>query len=200
MLFLYLASRSPRRRELLTQAGIPFRLLDIDVDESVQAGETASAYVERLARSKAEAGVLALRSGHSDPSAPVLAADTTVVLDGQILGKPADADEAVAMLMRLSGKEHLVLTGIALFSAERKLSQVVTTKVRFANFSQQQIKRYVATGEPMDKAGAYGIQGYGGVLVESMTGSYSNVVGLPVRETAELASQFGVSCWQTGSN
>ncbi len=200
MLFLYLASRSPRRRELLTQAGIPFRLLDIDVDESVLMGEAPEVYVERLARAKAKAGLLLLQQGSYGPSAPVLSADTTVALDGHILSKPADADEAVAMLMRLSGKEHLVHTGIALCSAERILSQVVTTKVRFANFSQQQIERYVATGESMDKAGAYGIQGYGGVLVESLTGSYSNVVGLPVRETAELASQFGVSCWQTGSN
>ncbi|MCL6268906.1 Maf family nucleotide pyrophosphatase [Sansalvadorimonas sp. 2012CJ34-2] len=197
--FLYLASRSPRRRELLTQAGIPFRLVDIEIDESVLENERAADYVERLARSKAEAGWAKLQDT-GGAAAPVLAADTTVALGGKLLGKPENEDDAVESLMHLSGQTHDVLTGIALcgdlgdgLDVE---TQVVTTRVRFSHFSIEDARRYVATGEPMDKAGSYGIQGFGGTLVESIDGSYSNVVGLPLKETVELAGLFGVPYWQ----
>lgn len=196
MQFLYLASRSPRRRELLAQIGIPFQIVDIEIDESVKAGESAMAYVERVAREKAHAGHAALMATGALP-APVLAADTTVALGSDILGKPINAEDAIVLLTRLSGREHFVHTGIALVLGEHMLSKVVTTRVQFVDITQQQIEGYVALGEPMDKAGAYGIQGYGGVLVEWIAGSYSNVVGLPIQETAELAAHFGISCWQT---
>ncbi len=205
MQFLYLASRSPRRRELLRQVGIPFRLIDVEVDESPLEGEAAIDYVGRLAREKAQTAARQL-SASGWESAPVLAADTTVALDGRILGKPVSAEDAVNMLMYLSGRKHAVHTGVALFRAgkadrvEKVEICVVTTHVCFAPFEQQEIERYVATGEPMDKAGAYGIQGYGGVLVERIEGSYSNVVGLPIRETATLAARFGIACWQTENN
>ncbi|CAM3790333.1 Maf family protein [Parendozoicomonas haliclonae] len=195
MQYLYLASRSPRRRELLQQAGIPFRLIDIEVDESVLEDEAAADYVERLARDKARAGVAS--QGEAAQSAPVLAADTTVAEGTHILGKPETPAEAVDMLMHLSGREHTVYTGIAMALGDRLESRVVATRVCFASFRRADAERYVATGEPMDKAGAYGIQGFGGVLVERIEGSYSNVVGLPVYETATLAAEFGVACWQT---
>ena len=199
MSFLYLASRSPRRRELLKQAGIPFRLLDVEVDESVISGESALNYVERLAQSKAiAASQSVLSQGRSQGShpAPVLAADTTVAEGSLILGKPADTDEAINMLLHLSGKAHSVHTGIAICHGQDVKTQVVSTTVRFASLSRDMVERYVATGEPMDKAGGYGIQGFGGALVEGIEGSYSNVVGLPIRETVELVAHFGVPYWQ----
>ncbi|MTI14826.1 Maf family protein [Sansalvadorimonas verongulae] len=194
--FLYLASRSPRRRELLNQAGVPFRLLDMEVDETVLAGESAVAYVERLARNKATKGWRILSVSKSKELAPVLAADTTVALATDILGKPESPEQAVDMLMQLQGQEHTVHTGVALCFDTKIEARVVTTMVRFGQFSQDMATRYVATGEPMDKAGAYGIQGFGGVLVAGIEGSYSNVVGLPVQETVELARLFNVPFWQ----
>ena len=205
--FLYLASRSPRRRELLTQVGVPFRLLDIEIDESVLAEEKAADYVERLARGKAEAGWAALQKSGQE-AAPVLAADTMVALGGRLLGKPRDKQDAVESLMHLSGQLHDVLTGIALCCAPsckgngengdnlQIETRVVTTRVRFNRFSKEDALRYVETGEPMDKAGSYGIQGFGGALVAGIEGSYSNVVGLPLMETVELAGLFGVPYWQ----
>lgn len=195
--FLYLASRSPRRRELLTQAGIPFRLLDMEVDESVLPGESAAAYVERLARNKALEGWRILSVSEAKEFAPVLAADTTVAQGTDILGKPETPEQALQMLMQLQGQVHYVHTGVALCFDDRVETRVVTTTVRFSEFTQDTAKRYIATGEPMDKAGAYGIQGFGGVLVEGIEGSYSNVVGLPVQETVELTRLFNVPYWQT---
>ncbi len=192
-LYLYLASRSPRRRELLKQAGIPFQLLDVEVDESVLSGEAARDYVERLARSKAQAASGALPASDT---VPVLAADTTVALGEVILGKPEDKEHAVTMLMSLSGRSHTVHTGIALCRGELCESLVVSTHVHFSAFSREQAIAYAATGEPLDKAGGYGIQGFGGVLVKGIEGSYSNVVGLPIKETVELADRFGVPYWQ----
>ena len=193
--FVYLASRSPRRRELMTQAGIPHRLLDVEVDESALPGEIAEHYVERLARSKAAAAWASLLGRGQEP-APVLAADTTVALGDQLLGKPEHPQVAEDCLMALSGPTHRVLTGIAVCYDSQVETRVVTTRVRFKELTREQTQRYVATGEPMDKAGAYGIQGFGAALVAGIEGSDSNVVGLPLLETVELVGLFNVPYWQ----
>ena len=191
---LYLASGSPRRRELLTQIGVPFTAVSADIDETPLAHETPSAYVERLARGKAEAGRRAL---HADVDGCVLGADTAVVLDGRILGKPLDQAEAMTMLLSLSGREHEVLTAIAVLDGQRCESRVVSSRVRFRSITEQEAAAYWASGEPRDKAGGYGIQGLGAVFVAGLEGSYSAVVGLPLCETAELLGHFGIPCWQT---
>jgi septum formation protein len=171
---LILASRSPRRSELLTAAGISFEVLAADIDETSHVNEAPAAYVERLAIEKARA-VLALR-----PAARVLGADTTVTIDGQILGKPTDEADARRMLRLLSGRPHEVLTGVALVSAAGVRSAVDTTRVWFAPMTDEDISWYVATGEPVDRAGAYAIQGFASRFIPRIDGSYSNVVGLPV--------------------
>lgn len=190
---LYLASGSPRRRELLTQIGVGFTAISADIDETPLAEESPSAYVERLARGKAEAG---RRSVVSAEQFCVLGADTAVVLDGKILGKPVDEADACAMLMMLSGKEHEVLTAIAVLEGDRCESRVVRSLVRFRPISREEAGAYWASGEPRDKAGGYGIQGLGGVFVAGLNGSYSAVVGLPVCETCEVLGHFGIPCWQ----
>jgi len=190
---LYLASGSPRRRELLAQIGVAFTTISAAIDETPLAEESPSAYVERLARGKAEAG---RRSVVSAQSFCVLGADTAVVLDGKILGKPVDEADACAMLMMLSGKEHEVLTAIAVLEGERCESRVVRSLVRFRPISREEAGAYWASGEPRDKAGGYGIQGLGGVFVAGLNGSYSAVVGLPVCETCEVLGHFGIPCWQ----
>ncbi|SFN27115.1 septum formation protein [Izhakiella capsodis] len=185
MISLYLASASPRRYELLTQLGLAFSRLATDVDEQRQAGESAEQYVRRLARDKASAGVaLAPRD------LPVLGADTIVVLNGEVLGKPADGNAATRMLSALSGQSHQVMTAIAFADRQRCLQAMVQTEVTFRHLTVDEIVRYIASGEPMDKAGAYGIQGLGGNFVRKINGSYHAVVGLPLVETAELFSQF----------
>lgn len=191
---LVLASQSPRRRELLAQAGLgvegfSFERVNPDIDETPLAGEPPANYVARLAVEKAKAG-LAL-CGHINGPV-VLGSDTIVVLDGLLLGKPGDKAEAVAMLSALSGREHQVMTAVALTDGDRTLCDTVTTKVRFATLSSQDIQAYVDTGEPMDKAGAYGIQGLGGVFVEAIDGSYSAVVGLPLVESRRLLAAFSL--------
>ncbi|MGE8481156.1 nucleoside triphosphate pyrophosphatase [Pseudomonas sp. FP1740] len=191
---LYLASGSPRRRELLTQIGVPFTAISADIDETPFPEESPSAYVERLARGKAEVGRGAIVS---DADFCVLGADTAVVLDGKILGKPVDEAEAYAMLMLLSGCEHEVLTAIAVHDGERCESLVVRSLVRFRTIGRDEAAAYWASGEPRDKAGGYGIQGLGAVFVAGLNGSYSAVVGLPLCETAELLGHFGIPCWQT---
>jgi septum formation protein len=191
---LYLASGSPRRRELLTQIGVPFSAISADIDETPLIHESPSAYVERLARGKAVAGHSAVLSA---AECCVLGADTAVVLDGKILGKPVDEADACAMLMMLSGREHEVLTAIALLDGERCESSVVRSQVRFRNISPEEAAAYWVSGEPRDKAGGYGIQGLGAVFVVQLNGSYSAVVGLPLCETAELLGHFGIPCWQT---
>jgi len=190
---LYLASGSPRRRELLTQIGVAFSAISADIDETPFSEESPSAYVERLARGKAEAGRCTVVS---DAPFCVLGADTAVVLDGKILGKPVDEADACAMLMMLSDREHEVLTAIAVLEGERCESRVVRSLVRFRPISREEVAAYWASGEPRDKAGGYGIQGLGGVFVAGLNGSYSAVVGLPVCETAELLGHFGIPCWQ----
>jgi len=179
---LVLASASPRRRALLEQLGIPLRIVPAHLDENVRAGEPAERYVLRLAREKAEA----VQARH--PNATILAADTSVVLNGAILGKPATADEAVEMLRRLCGRTHQVMTAVAVAGAGERL---VTAAVTFAPTDEAALRWYVSTGEPMDKAGAYAVQGIGGFLVERIEGSHSAVVGLPVVETLALLSEAG---------
>lgn len=190
---LLLASASPRRKELLELIGVSFTSQAMDIDESVLEGERPDAYVERLAREKARAGLRA----HSDKL--ILAADTTVVLQGKILGKPEDAGEAKEMLQQLSGSRHQVLTGIAVACQQegqlKIQSRVVCTEVIFAEINEQQMDAYICTGEPMDKAGAYGIQGKAALFVEGIEGSYSNVVGLPLAETGKLLEHFGIELW-----
>lgn len=193
MATLYLASASPRRSELLTQIGVAFTTRIVPIDETPQPGEAPAAYVERLARAKAAA---VLDSLPERERAVVLGSDTAVVLDGRILGKPLDRDDAVATLTALSGREHQVLTAVALISDERSSARVVTSSVRFKALEQTQIEAYWATGEPRDKAGSYGIQGLAAVFVSQMQGSYSAVVGLPLCETAELLAEFAIPCWQ----
>jgi septum formation protein len=191
---LYLASGSPRRRELLTQIGVPFTAISADIDETPLDHETPSAYVERLARGKAGAGLHALQTG---TDGCVLGADTAVVLDGRILGKPRDQADAMSMLLSLSGREHEVLTAIAVLDGQRCESRVVRSRVRFRPVTEQEALAYWASGEPRDKAGGYGIQGLGAVFIADLEGSYSAVVGLPLCETAELLGHFGIPCWQT---
>ncbi|QYK13331.1 Maf-like protein [Shewanella rhizosphaerae] len=191
MMQLVLASSSPRRRELLAQVGLgdsefAFEALSADIDESHRAGESADEFVVRLAIEKAQAG-LAL---WGQAGAVVLGSDTIVVLDGEILGKPKDEQDARQMLSALSGKRHSVMTAVAVTDGERTLSRLVETKVQFCGLTEQAILAYIATGEPMDKAGAYGIQGLGGCFVEAIDGSYSAVVGLPLVETRALLAEI----------
>ena len=193
MATLYLASGSPRRRELLAQIGVPFVTLIASIDETALPGEPAERYVERLAREKALAGLATL---NVPAGAVVLGADTAVVLDGRILGKPADRAECLATLVALSGREHQVLTAVALASAQRIESRVVASRVRFRPLRAGEAEAYWATGEPCDKAGSYGIQGLAAVFVSQLEGSYSAVVGLPLCETAQLLGEFGIPCWQ----
>ncbi|MEN1834831.1 nucleoside triphosphate pyrophosphatase [Pseudomonas lijiangensis] len=192
MPLLYLASGSPRRRELLTQIGVPFTALSAQIDETPLNDEAPTAYVERLARGKAAAGLALL----GDEDACVLGADTAVVLDGRILGKPVDQADALAMLAALSGREHQVLTAIALVDRQRSEARIVTSRVRFRSIEPHEARTYWSSGEPQDKAGSYAVQGLAAIFVEELHGSYSGVVGLPLCETAELLGSFGIPCWQ----
>jgi septum formation protein len=182
---LVLASASPRRAELLRRLGLDAAVAPADVDERYLEGETPEAHVERLARAKAE--TVAARH----PGALTIGGDTVVVDGDAVLGKPADADEAVTMLRRLSGREHRVVSGIALCGPEGTVSDVGRAVVRFRRFDETAARAYVATGEPMDKAGAYGIQGMGGALVEEIRGDYYTVVGFPVGRFVELLARMG---------
>lgn len=182
---LVLASSSPRRRQILAELGLGFEVRAADADERPLPGEAPETMVDRLARQKALARV--------DSGELVLAADTIVVLDGAILGKPRDAADARSMLARIAGREHVVFTGVALTgdAGRRTAARVVRTRVRMRALSQAEIARYVAGGEPLDKAGAYAIQGWGALYVESIAGNYTNVVGLPVPAVAELFVELG---------
>lgn len=188
---LILASASPRRKELLTQIGVVFKQCSVDIDESVLSGEYPYNYVRRLACTKSKEGYQ-----RNAQMCAVLGADTTVVIDGVILGKPASEEESIAMLQQLSGRTHQVMTGVALTDNGVTNSQVVVTSVTFKILDIELCRQYWQTGEPLDKAGGYGIQGYGAVFVEKIEGSYSNVVGLPLSETAELLSHIGIKFWQ----
>jgi septum formation protein len=191
--FVYLASASPRRRELLQQIGVPFKLLAAHLDEIPLPGETPLAYVSRLASAKADAG---WRSRPGGAHAPVLAADTAVVLDGMIMGKPRDKPDAMSMLQKLSGRTHEVLTAVALRSQAGLGSLVSCSLVTFRRIERVEASAYWDTGEACDKAGAYAIQGNAAVFVADLRGSYSGVMGLPLFETAELLKAAGVSHWQ----
>lgn len=184
-----LGSASPRRAELLAQIGVSFKVATAHIDESPQPGEAPEVYVLRMARQKA-AAVLA-----QHPVLPVLAADTTVVVDGDILGKPVDEVDGLAMLERLSGRAHQVLTAVALVEAGldvRRASRLNVNKVVFRPTSAAERLAYWRTGEPLDKAGGYAIQGHAAVFIEHLEGSFSAVMGLPLFETAELLAEFGI--------
>lgn len=195
---IYLASRSPRRRELLTQIGVRFDMLlfrsppreDGAVDESALDDELPSDYVRRVALAKATHGAK-LITDRQLPSRPLLAADTTLDLDGEIIGKPADAADAERILIRLSGRTHRVLSSVAVSEGGRTEVALSVSEVRFRPLDVQEIRRYVQSGEPMDKAGAYGIQGRAAMFIEEIRGSHSGIVGLPLCETALLLQQFG---------
>ena len=191
MAALFLASASPRRRELLTQIGVPFELLSITLDETPLPAERPEAYVQRLAREKALAGLAAV----GDDSVAVLGADTTVVIDERILGKPADRAEGLLMLESLSDREHHVLTAVALATRDACEVRLVTSRVRFRRIERAEAEAYWASGEPCDKAGGYAIQGWGAVFVAELRGSYSAVVGLPLCESAQLLDQAEIARW-----
>ncbi|MGO1071466.1 Maf family protein [Lysobacter sp. CA199] len=186
---LYLASQSPRRRELLGRLGLDFGLLDLDLPEQRQPGEPALDYVRRVAREKAGAGLLKVVA---NPSAVVLGADTEVVLDDEVFGKPRDLADAAAMLRKLSGRTHQVISAVSLVSPSREAQAVSVSEVGFAELDPATIERYLATGESMGKAGGYAIQGFAEVFVSRLTGSYSGVMGLPLHETARLLREFGL--------
>lgn len=188
---IYLASRSPRRAELLQQIGMDFIVLPSDIDESILPGEQASAYVVRLAHAKAIACQQYLMVSDL-PSRPILAADTTVCVDDEILGKPETEAEAYAMLKLMSGRWHEVHTALALATGQDIATRLSTTRVEMAVLSEAEIKAYIASGEPFDKAGAYGIQGLAGVFIRRIEGSYSGVMGLPIYEIATLLKQVGM--------
>jgi septum formation protein len=190
MIQLYLASKSPRRREILTQLGVVFECIEGSVDESVLDDEIPQDYVLRLAKAKALSGQKNVRTARSH--IPILGSDTTVAIGNKILGKPKDEQEAIAMLTCLSGKSHIVYTAVALSHNGIIKSVCCPTKVCFADMTLNQINSYVATGEPMDKAGAYGIQGIGGQYIKKIEGSYTSVVGLPIYETRLLLTEIGI--------
>ncbi len=186
---LYLASQSPRRAQLLEQLGLRFGLLDVDIVERREPGEAALDYGRRVAREKARAGLLRVMSS---VGAVVLGADTEVVLDDEVFGKPIDADDAARMLTRLAGRTHRVISAVCVLSAGREAQVVQVSEVTFAALSGAQIADYVATGEPIGKAGGYAIQGAAAAFIEHLSGSYSGVMGLPLFETAQLLRDLGV--------
>lgn len=189
---LYLASQSPRRAELLQQLGVKFEVRIADVDEIPVAGEPPEQYVQRLAIKKANT---VWKSLSDSRRLPVLGADTAVVLSGEILGKPADKQDGLAMLRRLSGRQHEVMTGVAIIGEKHSVC-VNVSKVRFREMSDVEIDAYWETGEPWDKAGSYAIQGYAAAFISELHGSYSGVMGLPLYETARFLSEHNISIWQ----
>lgn len=195
---IYLASQSPRRRELLKQIGVNFEMLllrcdprrNVDVDETPVGGERPEDYVVRVSRGKAEAGYAVLKLRNL-PSFPVMAADTTVTVDGRILGKPENDEQAAEMLSALSGREHRVLSAVAVALNEHVETVLSVSTVRFTTLSEERIRRYLLTHEYRDKAGGYAIQGYAAAFIEHISGSYSGVMGLPLFETVQLLQRFG---------
>ncbi len=185
---IYLVSKSPRRRELLTQIGVPFSVIDVDVPEVRQPGEPALDYVSRVAREKAGAGLLALSGVRS---ALVIGADTEVVLDEDVFGKPVDAADAGTMLQRLSGKTHQVISVVWIASAEREEHVTSISQVSFDQLDKTMLDNYLATDEWQGKAGAYAIQGYAAIYINQLIGSYTGVMGLPIYETAQLLKKLG---------
>ena len=197
--FIYLASQSPRRSQLLDQIGVPHTLLlptpdeDAESLEVVQRGESPLHYVQRVTGLKLDAAMARLKA-RGLPVAPVLCSDTTVALSREILGKPADPADAMRMLQALSGQTHRVLTAVAVQSGRKRLAAVSVSRVTFSAMSRAQIKAYVDSGEPLGKAGAYGVQGRAAAHIERIQGSYSGIMGLPLHETAVLLRSFGMAC------
>ena len=197
---IYLASRSPRRRELLKQIGINFEVLIMrsfpsvraDVDETPRPGETPADYVTRIAANKAMTGWLRALERRL-PRLPVLGADTTVAIDGEIIGKPTNADDAAKMLRKLSGREHEVFSAVSVALNDNVDTKLSCSRVRFSELNDALIQDYIDTGEPMDKAGAYGVQGKAAAFIAEIDGSYSGIMGLPLYETAQLLKQAGLS-------
>ncbi len=196
---IYLASRSARRRELLRQIGVGYELLMLredqrrggDVDESPHPNEAPIDYAVRVAQMKAAAGLQAL-SRRLGPRKPVLAADTTIAFDGHIIGKPDDTEDAVRILTALSGRSHGVITAVSMAYADRLETRVSESTVTMQALDEARIRRYIASGEPMDKAGAYAVQGRAATFITRIEGSYSGIMGLPLAETAELLALFGI--------
>lgn len=196
---IYLASRSPRRRELLAQISVGFELLllrddtarGMDVDETPLPGESPHDYVMRVSYAKADVGLQRVQQRRL-PTFPILAADTAVVLDGKILGKPTDRDTAIEMLLSLSGRRHEVFTAVTVANSVKIEQKVSVTVVQFGKLTDQLARHYAMTGEPFDKAGAYAIQGHAAAFIEKIEGSYSGVMGLPLYETTELLASFGI--------
>jgi septum formation protein len=188
-LMLYLASQSPRRKQLLEQLGVAFEVLHVEVPEIRRPGESAGAYVSRVAHEKAIAGFAAVHDRDEQPC--VLGADTEVVLDDRVFGKPRDAEDAAAMLRALSGRTHRVISTVWCVDASKQVSANSVSEVRFAALDEAAIAAYVATGEPFGKAGAYAIQGRAAAFIEHLSGSYSGVMGLPLHETARLLQESG---------
>lgn len=184
---LFLATRSPRRHELIRTFGLIYTVVDVDLPEHAMPDETPAQFALRVAADKAKAGLSEVSADH----AWVLGADTCVVIDDQILGKPIDRNDATAMLQLLSGRTHQVLTAVSLVSRERQLQRLSTSTVTFRTLLDEEIQAYVATGEPLDKAGSYAIQGLAAIFIRHLEGSYSGVMGLPLFETAELLSEAG---------
>lgn len=186
---IWLASGSPRRGELLEQIGVSYERILAPIDETPLVDEEPGAFVQRMSLQKARAGLEALQS---DKHLPVLGSDTAVVLEGRILGKPSDRNDALTMLSALSGKEHQVITGVALVQQQCEECLLQTSTVRFRRLSSEELERYWLSGEPQDKAGSYGIQGLAATFIEHLEGSYSGVMGLPLYETAILLKRFGI--------
>ncbi|MFL0810163.1 MAG: Maf family nucleotide pyrophosphatase [Agarilytica sp.] len=187
---LQLASKSPRRRELLDQIGVPYKVVSVDVPELRHAHESPQAYVSRLALDKSRAGVRAF------PGAPTLGADTIVCKDDQVLEKPKDFGDFKNMMRLLSGGSHVVITSIAMSDGEQECLTTASTQVRFRDIRDEEIERYWLTGEPKDKAGGYAIQGFAAVFVSEIHGSYSNVVGLPIETLSPLLAEFDIPIWE----
>jgi septum formation protein len=187
---IYLASASPRRRELLEQIGVRYRLLQVDVPEVPQPGEVPEMYVLRVALEKARAGRACVAAGDSRP---VLGADTEVVIDGAVLGKPSGREDALSMLARLCGREHQVMSAVALVGAEgEEQSRLCVSTVQFRSVSREEAEAYWESGEPQGKAGGYAVQGRGALFIARLDGSYSGVMGLPLFETGALLEQVGI--------
>lgn len=192
---IYLASQSPRRRELLLQIGVPHQVVSATVEEVPRQHETPSDYVQRLAREKAQAGLRSAQQLGLAPK-PVLGADTIVVSNDEILEKPRDAVHAAAMLRQLAGSTHQVMTAVALLSDTQASIKLSVTDVVFRPLDEAEISAYWRSGEPQDKAGGYAIQGLGAVFVQQLSGSYSGVVGLPIEQIVALLQEFGLPWWQ----
>ncbi|MDP0562974.1 MAG: Maf family protein [Candidatus Endonucleobacter sp. (ex Gigantidas childressi)] len=196
---IYLASQSPRRKLLLEQIKVLFKKLPSEIDEIPFNKELPKDYVLRMAIEKAKSGWAKVEKENL-PVYPVLAADTSVVANNEILGKPADRDHAFDMLTKLRGRSHQVMTAVALTNGKKYETSLSITFVKMAQVSDEKIKSYIATGESMDKAGGYAIQGMGAILIERIEGSYSGAVGLPLYSTAKLLEEFGISVWQRNSS